>query len=111
MSSLAGRMPEIDALIFDKIGEVGVFGEHEAVGVFSNKYREIEYSNGTIVGLDISFDCQWQSWMADLTEGDAVTIQYPGSDKASESYRFIRRVPVKGDESGLTVMELGTVQT
>lgn len=111
MASLAGSMPVIDALIFGAIGETAIFGGNEAAGIFSNKYREIEYPNGTIVGLDISFDCQWQAFMGSLAEGDAVTITYPGTDRASESYRFLRRLPATGDESGLTIMELGSVLT
>jgi hypothetical protein len=102
-------MPEIDESIFDEIGETLVSGANEAKGIFQNKYREIEYPNGTIVGLTISFDCQWQNWMAALAEGDSVTIQYTGTEKADETYRFLRRLPVTGDESGLVVMELGTV--
>jgi hypothetical protein len=109
MASLAASMPAIDSSIFDAIGETLFSGTDEATGIFRNGYREIEYSNGTIVGLHISFDCQWQSWMAELVEGAAVRITYPGSDKPDENYRFIRRVPSTGDESGLIVLELGTV--
>lgn len=109
MTSLAGQMPEIDDAIFDEIGETLVSGANEAKGIFQNKYREIEYPNGSIVGLDISFDCQWQSWMSDLSEGDSVTIQFTGTEKANETYRFLRRIPQAGDESGLVVIELGSV--
>jgi hypothetical protein len=107
VTSLAGQMPDIDDTIFDEIGETLVSGTNEAKGIFQNKYREVEYPNGTIVGLDISFDCQWQSWMDSLSEGDAVTIEFTDTDKADESYVFRRRLPRTGDESGLVILELG----
>jgi len=109
MASLAGRMAEFRELGFGIHGEAAVISGTEVLGKFFNRYRELDYSNGTTVGLSISFDCQWQDFMADLEEGDTITIKYRGTDKADESYRFLRRIPPGGDESGKVTLELGTV--
>lgn len=102
MASLAGRMSEFREVIFGILGETAVIAGQEVKGKFYRKYREIDYSNGTIVGLDISFDCQWQAFMASLNEGDALTVE-------GSSYRFLRRIPPQGDESGRVTLELGSI--
>jgi len=109
MASLAGRMSEFREVIFGISGEAAVMGSNEVLGKFFKRYREIAYPNGTVVGLDISFDCQWQSFMSALAEGDTITIKYRDTDKEDETYRFLRRIPPEGDQSGKVTLELGTV--
>lgn len=104
MASLAGRMPEFREVVFGILGETAVIAGNEVKGKFYNRYREIDYQNGTIVGLDISFDCQWRAFMATLNEGDALTVE-------GASYRFLRRIPDAGDESGKVTLELGSAAT
>src|SRR5688572_19821500 len=113
MPSLAALQREIDGSIFSEIGEVLRFGSLEAPGIFRNAYREIEYPTGTVVGLAISFDCTWAAWMATLEpDVDEVSIVGLDDDEAEVdlgTFRFIRRIPPEGDESGLVILELGTV--
>lgn len=101
MPSLAGQMPEIDASIFDAIGETLSVGTNETNGMFYDRHREIELRDGSMSALDISFDCQIADWILALDEGDMVTVE-------GNEYRFLRRLPDGGDESGLVIIELGT---
>jgi len=107
MTSLAGRMPGIDATIFAAIGETAVIDGQEVKGIFTKRYREIEGRDGSIVGLDISFDCQHQAFMDDLAPGDTITIKV-ADDDAGVDYKFRRQLVRRGDESGLIIMELAS---
>jgi hypothetical protein len=102
MSGLAARMSEFREVIFGILGEIAVISGQEVKGRLHRKYREIELRDGNIVGLDLSFDCQYQVFMGSLSPGDALTVE-------GGNYRFIRRIPPEGDESGLVILELGSV--
>lgn len=102
MTSLAGRMAGIDAKLFDKLGETAVIEGEEVKGVFHKGYREIQTRDGIVVGLDLSFDCQYQSFMNNLTTASTLTVE-------GDTYRFLRQIPEGGDESGLVILELGSV--
>ena len=102
MTSLAGQMPEIDAEIFDAIGETLSIGTDDHKGMFYNRHREVEFADGSFAALDISFDCQITADILALAEGDEVTVE-------GDEYRFVRRIPDRGDESGLVTIELGKV--
>jgi hypothetical protein len=101
MASLAGRMSEFREVIFGILGETAVIADVEHKGRFFNRYRIIELRDGSIAALDISFDCQVTAQVLALTEGDNVTID-------ATDYRFIKRLPDRGDESGKCTIELGT---
>lgn len=96
-------MPEVDALIFAHLGEILLVGGVEVPGMFHRQPREIQLNNGSIVGLEISFDCQINATVKALAKNAVVSIK-----GKPETYRFVRRVPPDGDESGLVILELGT---
>lgn len=99
--SLADSMPEIDALIFAHVGDTAEIGTETVAGVFYRRYRQIESPDGSVMGLDLSFDCQVNASVLALTEGDTITIK-------NEEYQFTRRLPERGDESGLVTLQLAT---
>lgn len=100
MVSLAKRMPDFDEVIFGLVGDSAIIGSTEVKGCFHRRYREIILQDGSVAGLDLSFDCQVQAVVTTLQRGDPVT--YDGV-----AYPFIRAYPEGGDESGLCVLELG----
>lgn len=102
MASLAGQMPDIDAEIFAAIGETLAIGTNDHKGIFYNQHRVIELRDGSIAALDISFDCQITDAIKSLAENEQVTVEGHG-------FRFIRRLPDQGDESGKVTLELGKV--
>jgi hypothetical protein len=102
MASLAGRMSEFREVIFGILGETLINGSHEHKGRFFNRYREIEFADGSFAALEISFECQKSDDLLALTENEQVTVE-------GNTYRFIRRLPDQGDESGKLIIELGTV--
>lgn len=95
----AERMSEIDAVIFDVIGDTATIGTSTVKGVFSKQYREIEAGEAGLVGLNLSFDCQYDN-VSTLEVGDTVAID-------NVDYRFIRFIPDGGDETGKVTLELG----
>lgn len=99
--SLADEMADHDAVIFAAVGEVLSFGTNEIPGCFFRSRREVQFADGSTVGLEISFDCQWDPALDTLQRDDLVEIN------GTNTYRFQRIVD--RDESGLTVLELGSV--
>lgn len=102
-----------DAEIFaalggEGMGEVLVIGTDTVPGVFFNRYRELETRDGGFVGLELSFDCQITDEVRGLTKGDEVQVMNAQAVSGT-TYRFERRVPDAGDESGLVTVELGRV--
>lgn len=102
-----------DAAIFEALGneglgEVLVIDTQEVPGVFYNRYRELETRDGGLVGLELSFDCQITDAIRGLARNDEVTIRNALADSGT-AYRFERRVPDAGDESGLVTVELGRI--
>jgi hypothetical protein len=106
MPSLADQIKDIDASIYDAIGEVMLVGVVSVPGVFHKDYAEKTLADGTVIaGLAIYFHCQLNDTVAALNEGDAVTVQVGST---STAYRFLRRYPNDGDETGRVTLELGT---
>jgi hypothetical protein len=104
-------MRDVDAEIFADIGEIAFIGSERVPGIFTNKHREIAHSDGSFVGVDISFDCQHSSVIEALTPGDPVRIvglDDEGDEHELGTYRFHRRLQRKGDESGLVILDLLT---
>ena len=114
MTSLAELFRErFDADIFSALGEVAVFSSHEIRGVFNRAYREIELPNGNVAGLDLSFDCQYVAAIGELSVNDEIEIfaeNELGARRSLGRYRFLRELIPGGDESGLTIIELGTIK-
>ena len=108
MASLAGRMKAIDAKIFAAIGETLRVGSERIPGIFNNRYHEIQLPDDTIVGLNITFDCQYSPVIEQLVDGDTVEV-LGDRDVSLGIFRFVRRIPPKGDESGKVILELGSV--
>lgn len=83
-------------------------------GKFYRRYREVGFSDGTFVGVDLSFDLQLtdenEADVMALVENDAVSISAiddeTGAERDLGSYKFKRRMPRDGDESGLMILEL-----
>lgn len=97
-------MARIDRRIFkSKIVEaLASFGSTEDIrGAFFQQYREINLPGGSVSGVGISFECQYVPAIAALAVGDPFTVEGYGT------YRFLRELIPGGDESGLTVIELG----
>lgn len=108
---LAGEMRNHDAVIFGAIGEVLVFGTNQIPGILNDEFRELSFADGGVVGLAISFDCQWHSSLEQLARNDQVQVCDRGDDGTLTvlgEYRFQRIV--NRDESGLTVLELGRIR-
>lgn len=109
MPSLADLQREIDAEIFADLGELMLVRSAEVPGVFFNRPREVGTTDGTFVGVDLSFDCQINDTVRNLQRGDEVKIvakNDAGEQRALGTYAFHRRVPEQGDESGLVTCEL-----
>ena len=100
MVSFARRMPEFDEVVFGLVGEDAIIGGTEVDGIFHRRYREIVLQDGSVAGLDLSFDCQVTAEVLALERGDLVAFE-------GDNYPFIRAFPEGGDESGLIVLELG----
>jgi hypothetical protein len=102
--SLADEMRDIRREIFEDIGEVMVIGSSQIPGKFFRRSRELEFDDGSVATLALSFDCQHTPILEKLEEG--VTVQIKGHGY----FRFLRSLPPGGDESGLVHVELGTLK-
>lgn len=103
-------MRGIDAELFAELGEVMLIGSLEVPGVFINRPREVEHTDGTFIGLNISFDCQMIDRVKNLERGTLVKIiakDDEDNERKLGTYTFQRRFPDQGDESGLVILELG----
>lgn len=109
MGSLAKGQRALDAEIFEDIGEILRVGDVEIPGIFVKRPREIAISDdGSFVGVELSFDCQVSDAVGSLERGDEVSViaRDEEGDEDLGTYRFVRRLPPQGDESGLVVLEL-----
>ena len=97
-------MPEFDEVIFGILGDDAIIGGTEVKGCFHRRYREVQLQDGSVAGLDLSFDCQVTAEVLALARGDYVVFE-------DENYPFIRAYPEGGDESGLCILELGRAIT
>jgi hypothetical protein len=97
-------MKSWDARIFKQpiVRAEGSFGTHIVEGAFFAEPREVEVTGGAVMGVAISFECQYDARLAELAEGDDFTVDSYGT------FRFLRELLPGGDESGLTIIELGS---
>lgn len=106
MSGVKDLMAKVDRRIFrskivSAIADFGVVDDVE--GAFFDQPREVNLPIGGVMSLALSFECQYREEFAALEQGMLVTID-------GVRYRFLRELlPGGGDESGLTVIELGEV--
>lgn len=96
---LADEMPAIREDVWALIGDMAAIGTSDVRGKFFKRYREVQLPDGNVAGLDLSFDCNVNADILALQENDEIVIQ-------GTTYRFLRRVPSGGDESGLVTLEL-----
>lgn len=97
-------MAAVDRRIFASpiVEALASFGETTGIaGAFHRKPREISLPGGDIQAITLSFDCHYVDELAQLEHGDDFTIEGEGT------FRFLREVIPGGDESGLTIIELG----
>lgn len=108
MAGVRDFMRGIDARLYASpvVHAVASFGTTSQLqGAFFNKPREVSLPNGGVMGLGISFECQYVEEIASLTEGDPISVDDYGS------FRFLRELQPGGDESGKTVLLLGEFVT
>lgn len=80
------------------------FGDTQDVrGAFFSQPREVTLPGGNVMGIGLSFECRYVPEIADLAINDPFTVDGYGT------YRFLRELLPGGDESGLTIIELGEV--
>lgn len=96
--------PTLNDTVLEHIGQDVLIGSDTVRGIFYKRYREIETTDGALVGLEISLDCKFENAVQGLARGDVVVID-------GQNYRFERFVPDGGDESGWVSLELGTIGT
>lgn len=81
---------------------LATFGDTEDIrGAFHQQPREIEMPGGALMHVGLSFDCRYVPEIANLAINDPVTVEGYGT------FRFLRELLPGGDESGLTIIELG----
>lgn len=97
-------MARVDARISDAIGEVAIIGGVSVPGHFTEGYREIELADGSATGVHRTFDCRYTAEVAALGEGDMVEVPDHGT------FRFLQRIPDRGDQSGWVHLVLGSNQ-
>lgn len=103
MPSLAEEMRTIREEVFHEIGEVLLIGTVQVKGKFYDRPFDVPLADASVLAIQISFHCQYvEATVGALEEGDEVAIEGAGT------YRFLRRIPDRGDESGRVVLELGT---
>lgn len=84
------------------VKDLADFGTATGVeGAFHMQPRVIELPHGGVVGVALSFDTRASNEISQLQLNDPFTIQGHGT------YRFLRELVPGGDESGLTIIELG----
>lgn len=107
MASLAKHMQSLDNSIFATLGETMLLpnSSDPIKGIFYNRYHEFTLSDNTVVGFEIAFHCQFVNELLELEENDEIEIF--ADDESLGIFFFRRRVPTHGDESGLTILELG----
>lgn len=104
--SAADLMKRMDARIFRSRagGDVAVINGKKINGAFFGKPRELFRANGEMLALALSFDCHYVPTIGELAPNDVIEIKGYGN------YRFLREFVPGGDESGKTIIELGTIK-
>jgi hypothetical protein len=103
MAGVRDRMRRVDARIYrcPIVRAVATFGTSEIPGAFFDKPREVPMPGGAVMGVGVSFECQYDDDIAQLANGDPFTVEDYGT------FRFLRELQPGGDESGKTIIELG----
>jgi hypothetical protein len=98
-------MGRVDTRIFASqiTRAIASFGSNHIAGAFFQQPREIQFPEGGVMGITLSFECQWQPAISTLVPQDEISIDDYGA------FRFLREIIPGGDESGLTVLELGEI--
>lgn len=106
MADIRDVMRRVDARIFRSpiVKAELTFGTHTIIGAFIDQPRELVLPEGGIAAIGISFECQYDPAIAGLAEHDVVGVTGYGL------FRFLREMLPGGDESGLTILELGTIK-
>lgn len=83
---------------------LATFGDTQDVrGAFFQQPREITLPGGAVMAVGLSFECRYVPEIGELQNGDPFAVEGYGT------YRFLRELLPGGDESGLTIIELGEV--
>ena len=83
---------------------LATFGDTQEIrGAFHLQPREVSLPGGNVMHVGISFDCKYVPEIGELQLNDPFTVEGYGT------YRFLRELLPGGDESGLTIIELGEV--
>lgn len=96
-------MKRMDARIYRSkvVRAIANFGVVDGVeGAFFSKPREVPLPGGSVMGIGISFECQYREEFASLAAESLVEIE-------EVRYRFLRELQPGGDESGHTIILLG----
>lgn len=81
---------------------LATFGDTEGIrGAFFQQPREVNMPGGSVMSIGLSFECRHVPEIANLVINDPFTVDGYGT------FRFLRELIPGGDESGLTVIELG----
>lgn len=102
--TVSDRMAWADRRIFRSrvVEALATFGDTQDVrGAFFQQPREVNMPGGSVMSIGLSFECRYVPEIANLAIGDPVTVEGYGT------FRFLRELIPGGDESGLTVIELG----
>ena len=109
MGSLADERRALDLEIFEEIGELMLVGSLEIPGMFFNQPRQVDSGEGAFIGVDVSFDCQITPAIVALVPDELVRIvarDDEGNERDLGTWALQARIPDKGDESGLVVLDL-----
>lgn len=100
------RMAWADRRIFKSriVEALATFGDTQDVrGAFFDQPREVVVAVGNLQSVGISFECRYVPEIGELQLNDPFTVEGYGT------FRFLRELLPGGDESGLTIIELGEV--
>lgn len=105
MADIRDITRRIDARIYASrlVKAIARWGTTEKRGAFFSKPREVVVGGGEIRAIGISFETQYDDDVAQLDRGDSIDIDGYGT------FRFVAELKAGGDESGKTVLILGTV--
>lgn len=102
--TVADFMKRVDTRIFKSkiVNATASFGGLVGVpGAFFMEPRVVELPGGAIMSIGVCFECQYLCEIGTLAEHDSFEVDGYGC------FRFLRELQPGGDESGLTIIELG----
>lgn len=105
MAGVRDLMARVDARIYKSkiVRALMLIGTESIEGAFFKDYRDYPLPDGGVAGLAISFECRYSASIGQLERNDLVSIDDYGE------FRFLRELIPRGDESGKTIIELGSV--